>query len=78
MKTLDSIEHMLNATGETKSGVSEALGKHRNFLSSTFYKRSEPGASTLAAIAEVMGYKLLLVNDEERIEIDPRIEVNEK
>lgn len=71
MRTLDAIEQMIESTGNTKAGVSVSLGKHKNFLSTTFYKKSVPRVDTLAKIASVLGYKLILEKDDDRIEIDP-------
>ena len=74
MQTLDAIEQMIRDTGQSKAGVSSALGKHRNFLSTTFYKGSVPQADTLANIAAVMGYKLVPEGHGVQIVIDPTLD----
>lgn len=74
MQVNDAIDQMLDTSGMTKAGVSAALGKHRNYLSSTIYQGATPKIDTLANMAAAMGYKLVLVGHGEEIEIDPTIE----
>ena len=63
MKPNDAIKRMLEQSGQSASGVSQALGKHRTHLSVAFDRDTTPRVDTLAAIASVCGYELLLVND---------------
>lgn len=62
---------MLRVSGKSANSVSLAMGKHRNFISSTIYQRSTPRSDNLAKIAELCGYELILKGHGEEIEIDP-------
>lgn len=70
MKIYEAIDRMLETSGETKAGVSGALGKHRNYLSSTIYQKAVPKTDTMAEIANAMGYELVLRGHGEEIVID--------
>ena len=53
------------------SQLSVAMGRNRNFLSASFAKGSIPRVDTLAKMADIMGYRVILESDSDRIEIDP-------
>lgn len=66
MDTTDAIKRMMRESGTTATQLSLALGKHRNFVSTTFAKGSTPRADTLANMAGAMGYELVLRRPGER------------
>ena len=51
-------------------GVSQALGKSRLYLSALISRGSYPRTDTLVQIAQACGYKVELVRDDERIELE--------
>ncbi|MEG0374213.1 MAG: hypothetical protein RR672_01150 [Raoultibacter sp.] len=71
MNTRAAIETMMKGSRYNGSQLSSAMGKHRNFLSTTFTKGSIPRVDTLAHMAQVMGYELVLKGHGEEIVIDP-------
>lgn len=71
MNTREAIEHMMRKSRYNGSQLSLAMGRNRNFLSTTFAKGSIPRVDTLAKMAEIMGYTIILENNGDRIEIDP-------
>ncbi|QWT17982.1 hypothetical protein KPC83_02255 [Collinsella sp. zg1085] len=71
MNTIDALNHMLKQAGRSRSDVSQAIGRHRNFITSSLNRGSwNPTTLTLHAIAQECGYKLVLMRRGDRIEID--------
>lgn len=71
MEARDALDRMLEASGQSRAGVSISLGRHRNFIASGLSRGSwNPTLHTLASIAEKCGYHLVLESDDERIAID--------
>ena len=66
MDTTQAIKQMMQDGGTTATQLSLGLGKHRNFVTTTFAKGSTPRADTLAKMAEVMGYERVLRKPGER------------
>ena len=58
MDTTQAIKKMMQESGTTATQLSLGLGKHRNFVTTTFAKGSTPRADTLAHMADVIGYDL--------------------
>lgn len=71
MNTEDAIKRMMKQTRWNSSQLSLAMGKTRNFLSTSFSRKVTPRVDTLAHAADIMGYHLQLTNGEDVIEIDP-------
>lgn len=71
MRAIEAVDRMLEVSGKTKAEVSREIGKYPSWLSSTIYKKSTPISSTLAGLANVMGYELVLEGHDERLVIDP-------
>ena len=60
MRAHDAIRGMLADTGNSARGVSAAIGRGPTFLSATFIHARAMQTDTLAAIAAVCGYELVL------------------
>ena len=71
MKTIEAIQQMIDSSGVNASQLSTRMGKHRNFVASTIYNGSTPRTDTLAHMADIMGYELVLRGHGEEIPIDP-------
>lgn len=67
---MDTVKHMLDVSDKTANEVSLAMGKHRNFIATSIYKDSTPRIDTLAQIASLTGYELILRGHGEEIIID--------
>ena len=52
------------------SRLSQALAKSRMYLSALVFRGSYPRTDTLVQIAQACGYKVELVRDDERIELE--------
>ena len=61
MNSSSAIRELLNRVNISQRKASELLGKHYTFLSATLLKKSDCQCSTIAALAKVCGYKLVLV-----------------
>lgn len=70
MKTPEAIKHMLKVSGMQKTELSRRLGKVRTYASTTIAKGSTPRTDTMASMARIMGYRLLLQGHGEEIEIE--------
>lgn len=62
---------MVERSGMKKRAISRAIGKHENYLAVTLQKNSIPQIDTMAALANAMGYELVLRGHGEEIIIDP-------
>lgn len=71
MKPNEAIRHMIDETGMTCRSLSALIGRSPTFVSTTLSKGSTPRADTLAAMADAMGYELVLRGAGEEIRIDP-------
>ncbi len=70
MNAKQAVAHMMEKSGKSKSGVSLALGKHRNFVASSMMREPwNPALSTVLGIAGECGYTLVLEGSGERIVI---------
>ena len=70
MRITDAVKHMCEQSGQGVVGVSQALGKSRMYLSALISRGSYPRTDTLVQIAQACGYKVELVRDDERIELE--------
>ena len=70
MRITDAIKHMCEQSGKGVVGASQALGKSRMYLSALISRGSYPRTDTLVQIAQACGYKVELVRDGERIELE--------
>lgn len=70
MKITEAIKHMCEESGKGVVGASQALGKSRMYLSALISRGSYPRTDTLVQIAQVCGYKVELVRDGERIDLE--------
>ena len=61
MDTHKAIKIMLKLSDITQDRISTELGRSKYWLSSTFHAAQDSRAGTVAAIANICGYKLALV-----------------
>ncbi len=66
----DAISHMMKATGTTSAALSSSLGRDRNAVSTMISRGSQPRVDTLVKMASYMGYKVVLSNGDDIIEIE--------
>lgn len=71
MKLRDAIERMMKRSRYNASQLSVALGKNRTFISTSFSKGAVHRVDTLARMADIMGYKVVLKSADDEIVIDP-------
>lgn len=73
MESKEALRYVVNHSGKSQRAISVELGKVPTYISATFTQGSIPTVETLANVANVCGYDLLLVNREtgETISIDP-------
>lgn len=71
MKADQVLPNIVEKSGMKKRAISRAIGKHENYLAVTLQKKSVPQIDTMAAIANAMGYELVLRKPGEEIVIDP-------
>ena len=68
MEPKEAVARMLEKSGRSKSSVSLALGKHRNFVVCSLSREPwNPTVATLAGIASECGYTIVLEGHGERI-----------
>ena len=72
MDVLDALTYMTEDAGSNDSRLSRDLGKSRNYISVTRAKGSDIGASNLAKMASVLGWKLVLKRGDVELEVTPR------
>lgn len=72
MDILDCIKQMIEASGKSARQVSRDLGRSPNYLGATFANGSDVGASNVARIARLLGWRLVLVRDSDEMEVTPR------
>ena len=70
LQITEAIKHMCEKSGKGVVGASQALGKSRMYLSALISRGSYPRTDTLVQIAQACGYKVELVKDGERIELE--------
>lgn len=71
MNTTDAIRHMISQSGKTLRSVSIESDRAPTFLSTTLGKTSKAArADTLAKVARICGYRLVLVGRGEEVEVD--------
>ena len=71
MNPKQAVQRMLEKSGKSKSSVSLALGKHRNFVVSSMMREPwNPALSTIVGIAHECGYAVVLERNGEKIVID--------
>lgn len=70
MRITEAIKHMCEQGGLGVVGVSRALGKSRLYLSALISRGSYPRTDALVQIAQACGYKVELVRDDKRIELE--------
>lgn len=74
MGVSEAIRRMCEESGQGVVGVSQQLGKSKMYLSGMISRRTVPRVDTLAQIAKVCGYKLVLESSAgDRIEIEPEL-----
>lgn len=73
MKTFDAIKLMLKECGKSQRAVSLEMGRTQNWLNSTLLIAKDSKAGTLAHIADICGFDLLLRSRStgKEIQIDP-------
>lgn len=59
-----ALQAVCDAAGMSKRSVSLAMGRHETFVTTITNKSKGGRVSTLAAVADVCGYDLVLRNDE--------------
>ena len=70
MRITEATKHMCEQSGKGVVGASQALGKSRMYLSALISRGSYPRTDTLVQIAQACGYRVELVRDSERIELE--------
>ena len=60
MNSRDAIRKMMEVSGTSAAELSRRLGKSDTYVSTTLSKGSSPRAENLAAMAEAMGFELVL------------------
>ena len=73
MNAHDAVIEMLNDAGMSSRQAAKALGRSPGYLTHITNGTSTPNANTLAAVADVCGYDLVIrrrINDQDII-IDP-------
>ncbi len=63
----DAIRKMMEVSGMTAVDLSRAIGRSDTYVSTTLSKGSVPRVDTLAAMAEAMGFELVLKGGETEI-----------
>lgn len=71
MESIEAIKYMINKRGSSARAVSIRLDRAPTFLGSSFSHGSTPRIDTMANIAEILGYKLVLKDNTEEIELTP-------
>ena len=76
MDSSEVLRYVVNHSGKSQRAISIELGKVPTYISSTFTQRSIPTIETMANIANVCGYDLVLIkrSSNEQIRIDPQTE----
>ena len=59
-----AITRIADVSGISRSEIGRRLGHATNYIPMIFSKQSDVSAMTLAKIARVCGYQLMLVNDD--------------
>ena len=72
MNATECIQHMIKTSGKRGVRVSSELGKSKNYISAMIAQQNDPSCQTMAAIAKVCGYDLILKGHDEEIVIDPK------
>ena len=70
MKTDEAIRQAARQIGGI-TAASKAMGRDQNYIAGMLSRGSVPKADTLARIASVCGYRLVLVGHGEELEIEP-------
>ncbi len=69
MEVLDAIDAMLAESGETKAGLASSLGRSRQSVYNMYQKRTDVRCATLVAMAEHMGYEIVLRKGDREIKL---------
>lgn len=72
MDVLDALTYMLEKSGKSKAEVAESIGRLPNSVYNMFSRKTDVRVDTLAAMAECMGYELILRNGEDEVKVTPR------
>ena len=64
MDTISAIRETMRVSGHGLMKTSKLLGKNNSYLASSFSRGSTPRADTLAKIAKVNGFNLILVPED--------------
>lgn len=69
MEVLDAIDMMLEKSGETKAGLASSLGRSRQSIYNMYQKKTDVRCGTLIAMAQHMGYEVVLRKGNEEIKL---------
>ena len=76
MDIIDCIKRMVEGSGKSARQVSRDLGRASTYLGTTITHKADVGASNVARIANLLGWRLVLVRDKdgkcEEMEVSPR------
>lgn len=76
MDIIDCIKRMIEDSGKSARQVSRDLGRTPTYLGTTITHKADVGASNVARIAKLLGWRLVLVRDtngrREEMEVSPR------
>ena len=73
MNIADAIRQMCSTSGKGTIQVSRELGKSKAYVSAAINRGNVPRVDTLARIAKVCGYTIVLEGHGERIELDSEL-----
>lgn len=62
MKARQALYKIVESSGKSRIQVSSELGRSRNYITNYFVNDMNPGADTLAQIADVCGWDMVLRN----------------
>lgn len=63
MKLKEAIRTIADDSGNSFAQISKILGNNKDYLNSTLGRNTELGTYKVSAIADICGYKLVLVPD---------------
>ena len=71
MSARAAMVRIVDTSGMSRRQLSVSMGRYPQYLNQKVNDKQTPKADTLAEVAQVCGYELLLRNDETEIIIDP-------
>lgn len=69
MNATEAIRAMMDASGMTATELSRAMGKSDSYIRTTLANNTSPRVDNLALMAEIMGFELMLIRNNETIRL---------